>query len=330
MVKTYPCVTKNLSNVFRKFFKKGDKIHAVDTIVGYKKAVFKQFNEWVLEEGEEGIVIRSDSAGIYKIKLKYTLDLAVVGYAGGIDDRAGLLHSLLLAIVREDDSFQIIAKVGGGFSDEQRAEILALLEKEKAVESEYNEVNSDRVAYQMIEPGMVIEISCLDIISRTSHGSTIDKMVLDWNEDKNRWEGVRRLPLCSILSPQFLRIRDDKKANTEDIKLSQLTDIADIPEVHRVAEDLQLPKSKVLKRSVATKHLRGATMVRKLVIWKTNKEEASSDFPAYVLHLTNYSPNRKSPLDHEIRVSSSKKQIESLYKQWQEKYFVGGWERVSD
>ncbi|MEE9303238.1 MAG: hypothetical protein V3U84_05580, partial [Thiotrichaceae bacterium] len=75
----------------------------------------------------------------------------------------------------------------------------------------------------------------------------------------------------------------------------------------------------------ATKQLKGATMVRKLIIWKTNKEEASTDFPSYVLHLTNYSPNRKSPLEHEIRVSSSKQQIEALYADWQKKYFVGGW-----
>ncbi len=306
-------------------FAKGDRVRAVETVTGDKKAVFKQFKKWVVEENAEGIVLRSDSAGVYKIKTRHTLDLAVVGYAAGIDDREGLLHSLLLAIVREDNSFQVISRVGGGFTDEQRADLLKMLEAKEAVETEYTEVNSDRVAYQMIAPDLVIEISCLDIISRTSHGSTIDRMVLDWNEDKNRWEGVRRLPLCSILSPQFLRIRDDKKATTEDIKMSQLTDITDIPDVHRVAEDLQLPVSKILKRAVATKQLRGATMVRKLIIWQTNKEDASTDFPSYVLHLTNYSPNRKSPLDHEIRVSSSEKQIEALYEDWQKKYFVGGW-----
>ena len=312
----------------QEIFAKGDRVRAVETVVGDKKAVFKQFKKWVIGEGSEGVVLRSDSAGIYKIKTRHTLDLAVVGYAAGIDDREGLLHSLLLAIVREDNSFQVISRVGGGFSDEQRRELLKMLEKKDKVETEYSEVNSDRVAYQMIAPGLVIEISCLDIVSRTSHGSTIDRMVLDWNDDKQRWEGVRRIPLCSILSPQFLRIRDDKEATPEDVKISQLTDIADIPEVHRVAEDLQLPASKVLKRAVATKQLRGATMVRKLIIWKTNKAEASADFPAYVLHLTNYSPNRKSPLDHEIRVSSSIKQIEALYEDWQEKYFVGGWTRV--
>lgn len=299
-------------------------VHSVETVIGDEKEIFKLFSKWVDEEGAEGVVVRSDTAGVFKIKPRHTLDLAVVGFTEGIDDRSGMLHSMLLAVVRSDGSFQIISRVGGGFSDDQRIEILKLLNPQ-VVESEYAEVNSDRVAYQMIKPGLVIEISCLDIISRTSHGSTIDRMIIEWDEEKNHWEGIRRLPLCSIISPQFLRIRDDKAANAEDVKMSQLSDITEIPDLERVADDLILPLSTVIERVVATKTLREATMVRKLLLWKTNKEEASRDHPAYVLHLTNYSPNRKEPLQHEIRVSSSEEQIKMLMENWKEKYIVGGW-----
>ncbi len=299
-------------------------VHSVETIVGDEKEIFKKFSEWVDGEDAEGVVVRSDTAGVFKIKPRHTLDLAVVGFTEGIDDRAGMLHSMLLAVIRSDGSFQIISRVGGGFSDEQRVETLKILNP-LVTESEYAEVNSDRVAYQMITPGMVIEISCLDIISRTSHGSTIDRMIIEWEEDKKQWEGVRRLPLCSIISPQFLRIRDDKTANAEDVKMSQLSDITEIPDLERIADDLILPTSTIIERVVATKVLKEATMVRKLLLWKTNKEEASRDHPAYVLHLTNYSPNRKEPLQHEIRVSSSEKQIKMLLENWKEKYIVGGW-----
>ena len=311
----------------QEIFGKDGLVHSVETIVGDEKQIFKQFSKWVDEEDAEGVVVRSDTAGVFKIKPRHTLDLAVVGFTEGIDDRAGMLHSMLLAVIRKDGSFQIVSRVGGGFSDEQRVEILKLLNPQ-VVESEYAEVNSDRVAYQMIKPGLVIEISCLDIISRTSHGSTIDRMIIEWDEDKSHWEGIRRLPLCSIISPQFLRIRDDKTANTDDVKMSQLTDITEIPDIERVADDLILPSSTVMERIVATKVLKEATMVRKLLLWKTNKEEASRDYPAYVLHLTNYSPNRKEPLQHEIRVSSSEKQIKLLLENWKEKYIVGGWKLV--
>ncbi|MBX2883400.1 MAG: hypothetical protein KTR32_25830 [Granulosicoccus sp.] len=305
-------------------FADANRVHCVETVHGDKKALFERFDEWVLEEGEEGVVIRSDSLGVYKIKQRHSLDLAVVGYSTGVDDRSALLHSLLLAIVRNDGSFQIVARCGGGFTDELRATLIKTLEP-LSVESDYAEVNSDRVAYQMIMPKLVVEISCLDVIARTSHGSTIDRMVINWNTDEESWEGVRRLPLCSILSPQFVRIRDDKEPNADDVRISQLSDITDIPDVSRVAEDLKLAPSEILQRAVATKELKGHTMVRKLILWKTNKEKASSEFPAYVLHLTDYSPGRKAPLKHEIRVTDSKAQTKALWAAWEKKYFVRGW-----
>jgi len=306
-------------------FKSGDRIHPVETVIGEDfKAVRKQYKKWVEKEGAEGIVARSDSAGVFKIKPRHTLDLAVIGYSEGVDDRAGLLHSMLLGIVREDGAFQIIGRVGGGFSEDDRAALLKTLRKRDA-ESDFVEVNSDRVAYRMIQPGVVIEISCLDIIARTSHGGTIDRMVLEWDAKKKAWQGVRRLPLASIISPQFLRLRDDKSATAEDVKLSQLTDITHIPETDRTAKEVKLPASTILRRAVATKELRGAMMVRKIIMWKTNKEEVSRDHPAYVIHLTDYSPNRKDPLQHDIRVSSSKKQIEGFWAMWEKEKFKKGW-----
>ena len=306
-------------------FRSGNRIHPVETVMGEDfKAVRKQYKKWVQKEGAEGVVARSDAAGVFKIKPRHTLDLAVVGYSEGVDDRAGMLHSMLLGIVRKDGAFQIIGRVGGGFSDDERAKLLKTLRKHDA-ESDYVEVNSDRVAYRMIQPGVVVEISCLDIISQTSRGGTIDRMVIEWDAAKKAWQGVRRLPLASIISPQFLRLRDDKSATADDVKLSQLTDIAHIPETDRTAKDVKLPASTVLKRAVATKELRGALMVRKIVMWKTNKEKTSRDHPAYVIHLTDFSPNRKDPLQHDIRVSSSKKQIEGFWAMWEKAKFKKGW-----
>jgi ATP-dependent DNA ligase len=306
-------------------FGEGDRVHPVETVSGDgSKAVLEQFKKWVDDENAEGVVARNDTAGVFKVKPRHTIDLAAIGFTEGLDDRAGMLHDVMLAVVRADGSFHIIGRVGGGFSDDERVELLKQLES-RVVESEYAEVNSDRVAYRMIEPGIVFEISCLDIISTTSRGNTIDKMVLEWDDENRNWIGVRRLPLCSIISPQYLRIRDDKEASADDIHLDQLTAIVDIPNANVVSEELKLPQSELLKRSVATKELRGATMVRKLMMWKTNKEEESRDYPAYVLHLTDFSPNRKDPLKHEVRISSSEEQIAEYFKEWQKKYFVSGW-----
>ena len=313
----------------RGLFGKTDKVHPVETVSGDgSAAVLKQFNKWVLEEGEEGVVARSPTAGVYKIKPRHSLDLAVIGFTESLDDRAGMLHDLLLAVVRPSGNFQLISRVGGGFSDEQRGTILKQVQQ-RVVESDFREVNSDRVAYQMVSPGLVIEIECLDLISRTSRGNTIDKMVLEWNEEGSRWEGVRRLPLCSVLSPQFIRFRDDKKATPDDIRLSQITDIVDIPDINRVAEEEVLPNAEILKRLVATKTLKGGLMVRKILAIQTNKQDASKDHPAFVLHVTDFSPNRKSQLQFDLKVTSSRDQLTTLFEHAKKEYIKKGWEEVS-
>jgi hypothetical protein len=291
------------------------------------KAVLDQFRKWVEGEGEEGVVARSDSAGIFKIKPLHTLDLAVIGFTESINEREGLLHDMLLAVVREDGTFQIVSRVGGGFTEEQRAEFLVKL-KGMVVESDFREVNSDRVAYQMIKPGLVVEIECLDLVSRTSRDNTIDRMVLEWNSKDSKWEGVRSMPLCSLLSPQFLRFRDDKTASAADVRMSQLSDLVEIPEINRAAEEIKLPSSTLLKRAVAVKDSRGSKMVRKILLWKTNKEEASRDYPAYVLHVTNFSVNRKTPLEFDLRVTKSASQAETMFAELKKELFVTGWKET--
>jgi ATP-dependent DNA ligase len=308
----------------RRIFADGNRIHAVDAVEGNEKDVFARFKEWVREEGEEGVVAFSAQMGWYKIKPRHTIDLAVVGFSEGVDERAGMLHSLLLAVVRPDGSFHLVGRAGGGYSEDERVSILEQLTT-RIVDSTYTEVNSERVAYKMVQPGVVVEISCLDVIASGSEGQTIDRMVLEWNEMDTRWEGVRRLPLGSIISPQFVRFREDKQATAEHVGIAQLTNIVDIPEVGAKVGDIKLPKADILRRAVATKELKGKTMVRKLLMWKTNKEQVSDEYPAYVLMVTDYSPNRKTPLEREIRVSNNLNQIEAYWAAWEAEYFVKGW-----
>mgnify|MGYP003623325951 CR=1 FL=1 len=68
-------------------------------------------------------------------------------------------------------------------------------------------------------------------------------------------------------------------------------------------------------------------MIQKYLIWKTNKEE-TGDFPAYVLHYTNYSSNRLEQLQREIRISDDKKHIMDLYRQYLVENIKKGWEKV--
>ncbi|MEL6375393.1 MAG: hypothetical protein AAFR04_15655 [Pseudomonadota bacterium] len=307
-----------------RLLKGGERVHPIETIKGDRDTITSRFRQWVEDEGSEGVCALSPAHGWFKIKPRHTLDLAVIGFSQGSGERAEMLHSLLLALVREDGAFHIVGRTGGGFSDDERITLLADL-KQRRVESAYTEVNSDRVAYAMIDPGLVAEIECLDVITRSSAGEPILRAVLQWDGEAKRWESTRRLPLASLISPQFIRLRDDKAPHADETGLKQLAALADVPEGDEAAAPLRLPEATLLRRAVATKELKGRTMVRKLLMWRTNKEEASDEHPAYVLLLTDFSPNRKTPLERDIRVSASAEQIEAYWRTWEEAKFVKGW-----
>ena len=138
----------------------------VENTSGDRQKVFAHYRQSVEKEGAVAMVMRSLSAGLFMITPRHSLDWALLGFSEGIDDRAGLLPRLLLAGAIDSDSFQPVGRVKGGFCDVLRVYLLQQL-AEQAVESDFVEVNSDQVGYRMIEPGLVAELSCLDVVSRT-------------------------------------------------------------------------------------------------------------------------------------------------------------------
>ncbi|MBS0202982.1 MAG: ATP-dependent DNA ligase [Planctomycetes bacterium] len=316
--------------LIQKWFGAGELAHAVESrTVKTIDEIQKLFETWVEQEGAEGIVARSDAAGQFKVKPRHTLDLAVLGYTESTDERQGMLHDLLLGVKRADSTLQVLGRVGGGFTDDQRREMLSDL-KDMAVDSEYAEVNGDNVAYQMVNPEWVMEVSCLDLLSSTTRGGSINRMVLDYRNNGTRgYQVVTKLPLATIISPQFIRRREDKHVRPEDCGITQVSNIVEVPLIDRDARQMTLPHSEILRREVYTKDLKGQTMVRKFLMWKTNKETGSDEFPAYVVHFTDFSPNRKDALARELRVSNSQTQIEQLWEVLKADNIKAGWNALA-
>ncbi len=309
-----------------KIFKSGKHVRPVETVRA--KTVDdceKQFAKWVEGESAEGLVIRSDTAGLFKVKPRCSVDVAVLGFTEGTDDRVGMMHDMLVGLVRPDETLHVLGRVGGGFTEDQRREFLSDL-KDMPAESDYTEVN-DAVAYQMVRPEWVVEISCLDLINQNTRGASIERMVLNWQRKDSKYSIVRPLPLASPISPQFIRRRDDKRVTSTDLRLKQIADTVEVPMADLDARKITLPGSEVMKREVFTKTLKGQTMVRKLMMWKTNKHGAvgGAEFPAFVAYFTDFSPNRKTPLERDIRVSNSADQIAQLYELLKTENIVKGW-----
>jgi len=316
-------VYKNLDD----WFGEGKLIHPPEyRVLDDLGAIEDTFTEWVIGEGGEGLVIRHDRAGWYKIKLRHNLDVAVIGFSVGSEDRKEMLHDLLVAVMRDDGTFHEFARVGGGFKDEERRTLVKDLKK-RIAPSDYVAVNSDYVAYEMVEPGLVVEISCLDLITESSKGDPINRMVLEW--DGKRYVALSRLPLASAISPQFVRLRDDKNAVPEDVNISQLAAMAEVHDLKKSAskEDAGKP-SKILEREVYTKTMKEKLMVRKLLLWETNKG-SNPEYPGYVVYLTDFSPNRQNPLERDIRVTNKKATAKKMFDDIAAKKFIGGWEKKS-
>ena len=138
------------------------------------------------------------------------------------------------------------------------------------------------------------------------------------------------MPLVSVISPQFVRIREDKTLNVSDIRISQVTDLVPVAMAYVNAAEMKLPVSEILQREVYTKELKGELLVRKFLLWKTNKEKTGEEYPGYVLHYTDFSPTRKSPLNREIRVSNSDSQIAELWQEFKKSYIKKGWSLHSE
>jgi hypothetical protein len=257
--------------------------------------------------------------------MRHNLDVAIIGFSVGNEERKEMLHDLLVAVMRDDGTFHEFARVGGGFKDAERVELVKTLRK-KVVPSDYVAVNSDYVAYEMTEPGTVVEISCLDMITETSKGDPINRMVLEW--DGKRYIALSRLPLASAISPQFIRLRDDKEAVPDDVNIRQLAAMAEVPDIKKSASKEDSKPSKIVERLVYRKVMKGKKMVRKLILWETNKGGDTGEYPGFVVYLTDFSPNRQNPLERDIKVSNKLKTAKKMFDEIAEKKFVGGWEKV--
>jgi ATP-dependent DNA ligase len=317
---SYDDVWKRITEIFPP----DGKVHAVETRkVKSRKEVQKIFDEWVTEAGHEGLVVRGDMPFMFKVKPKYTFDGVVVGYTEGINDHKGKIKSLLVGFYRDKDIIQVVGKVGTNFSEDDRLELFDYFAK-KHCDSTYIETDNDGIAFHMVKPDTVVEIGCNDVMIENTYGKPLLNNLLQYeNNTHSRYAtiaGVR------FIYPVFERIREDKTPGLDDSGIMQLKDFIDLsaPQKHTSA----LPKSEVLLRKVYKKTQKDKVMVQKFIVWKTNKEDMDPRYPAYVLFYTNFSSQRKDPLQTEIRISSDKEQIMALAESFILKNVKKGWKLI--
>lgn len=301
----------------------GKRLQAIKTEQATSsERVLALWTEWVEGGKGEGLILRTAENLVFKAKPTIDIDAVIIGYTDSSDEPESV-GSLLLALMREDGQFQVIGACGN-MPGEQRKVFYKQLSG-KGVPSNYRYANSKGALYRFVPPETVIEIRVTDIQGEDSSGEPIHRMVLEHGEQG--WRTVREMPGASILHPVFTRVRDDKSVNPTDIRVAQVLERCLIDGLSRRAERVVLPSSQLVRREVYVKTTKGQQAVRKLVIWKTNKDQADPSYPAFVVHWTDFSAGRKTPLEREVRVAPTLAEAVRIGEEIVGENIKKGWDR---
>ena len=288
------------------------------------------YDEWVVGEGAEGLVVHSESPMVWKVKPRHTIDAAVIGYTTA--DRG--IRDLMFAVRREDGLFQMFALGSTGLTDEQRADIAERL-SQKHVESQYVLSDSRGIAYQMVKPELVFEISVLEFVARGNDDKIRMNPLLQYlpaptgegsGEGPTGWLMKGTTPGVVVLGITIDRERTDKQPTETDVRISQITDICPFEEPDANSQQ-PTAKSQLLERHVYKKVSGEKVMLHKFLLWKTNKEQ-SGRYPAYIIYHTDYSSARKEMIKRDMLYSNDEQQIRDLLAAEIADNVKKGWEKV--
>jgi hypothetical protein len=134
---------------------------------------------------------------------------------------------------------------------------------------------------------------------------------------------VGNQPTLSVISPNFIRVRTDKKANEQDTGIVQAYALCE-PLLSDSNQTTNAP-SEIISREVYIKEGKGGTAIRKFVALKTNKEDSGLYAP-YVVLYSDFSAGRKTPLEQEISICKSEKEAMSTIALLKEENIKKGWE----
>jgi ATP-dependent DNA ligase len=283
------------------------------------------FTELVDGGKAEGLVVRSSQGAIYKVKPEFTIDAVIIGYTARTEDPEAV-RTLLLGLIREDGRIQIAGHCGNLGGDQQRRSLMTHL-KSMTSPSLFRCPSRSGDVFTFVRPETVAEINVTDLQSESSDGQPVRTMALDYQSDSG-WKAIGTMPTANWLHPVLVRLREDKKPGPVDTRFAQILERCLVAEADNAVQIVDLPPSEILRREVWSKTTKGKVAVRKLVAWKTHKEAIEPSYPAYVLHWTDYSAGRGTPLDREVRTAPTQELMEEIATRWIEENIKKGWEKV--
>jgi len=305
--------------VLQKLVQPTENLFVIDSQEIDRKTLSEKFETEVISGKSEGLIARLSTGLIYKLKPAITIDAVVIAYTPSGD----MARSLLLGLMMPDGKMQMFGGCGNLGSDENRKALLKRI-------APFNTASTIRYAsdtgslYTFVNPQLVVEVKVTDLQAEHSDGTASKAMRMEFAD--NQWKNLGMTNCPRPIHPVLVGVREDKTVNTTDVRFEQIVEYAVIGAAKLTSQDL--PKSNIIRREVWAKETKGVTAVRKLVVWKTNKQVVDSGFPSYVVHWTDYSPGRASPLDREVKLAPDDKSANQLADAMIEENIKKGWEKL--
>ena len=280
------------------------------------------FQTEVLDLQAEGLVVRHENGLVYKIKPQIQLMQPIIGYSVKTD-QPQLIRSMLLGLMDQDQQWVILGPVGNIGDDQQRKSLFEQLNADKS-DSNIRYANSAGSLYNFVTPKIVVEVVVTDLQGELTDGTIPSTVQASFGDYGWRRNGQGYCP--KMLHPVMKRIRSDKSVSYDDVRVEQVTPY--LGALRHAQNNQVLKESTLIRRQVWTKETKGQIAVRKLVVWKTNKEIDDPRYPAFVVHWTDYSPGRAKPLDRDVRPLADNASALMMAEQFIEQNIKKGWQII--
>lgn len=280
--------------------------------------IARVYKKWVIKEKAEGLVVHTEQPVIWKIKPLHSIDAAVIGYTSyenGVRD-------LLFAVMEPSGIYRIFASGSNGLSDKQR-KILEVNLSALKVSSNLIYTDSQGVAFQMIKPEFVFEVTATDLANTNCLNDSFKNYIVEYSEEKG-WTLKGKVPGVITYNLSIVRLREDKKCIEADIALHQLQDLCPFPNAEKNLKPQELADSTIVERKVFYKESGRRKYVKKYVLLKTNKEK-SGLYSKYILHFTDYSSAREEKMKISLWCSSDKTELQEKMEKMIYKSIKSGW-----
>jgi hypothetical protein len=281
------------------------------------------YTEKVEKEKAEGIIVKSDDGRIFKVKPGIDLDVVVIGFTEReVENGSKEIRSLLTGLMKEDGTVIPIGATSNISESVSRVDLHKKLSS-LVIPSQYRQSSTSGQLYQFCKPEVIIEIKAVDIQAEDSQARPIKQVALKL-DDKIGWQVIGKSNAASLSNIFLVRIREDKPVDATSVRFAQIGDYLPVSaEISKI--DVE---HKIIKREVWVKKTADKTDVRKLLVWKTNKEDLDPSYPAFVVHWTDYSSTRKAPLSREVRPLNDEKTALALAEEMITENIKKGWEKV--